>query len=127
MRVIGQTGARVTIERHGFDFWRGPMDAKGWLAPRQVSFLDDLRASRVVADLDRAALLTGKERTMGTTGTRTMALVGVGVTVIGYVVPVLGEVVVVQRDGKKSPAGRRGVGARAVRRKRLHSADHRRR
>ena len=46
MRVIGQTGARVTIERHGYDFWRGLMDAKGWQAPRQVSFLDDLRAGR---------------------------------------------------------------------------------
>ena len=55
MRVIGQTGARVTIERHGYDFWRGLMDAKGWQAPRQVSFLDDLRAGRMLADLDRAA------------------------------------------------------------------------
>jgi hypothetical protein len=55
MRVIGQTGARVTIERHGYDFWRGLLDAKGWTAPRQVSFLDDLRAGCIQADLDRAA------------------------------------------------------------------------
>ena len=55
MRVIGQTGARVTIERHGYDFWRGLMDAKGCTAPRQVSFVDDLRAGRMLADLDRAA------------------------------------------------------------------------
>ena len=51
MRAIGQTGARVTIERHGYAFWRGLMDAKGWQAPRQVSFLDDLRAGRMLADL----------------------------------------------------------------------------
>lgn len=55
MRVIGQTGARVTIERYGYDFWRGLMAAKGWQAPRQVNFLDDLRAGRMLADLDRAA------------------------------------------------------------------------
>jgi hypothetical protein len=55
MRVIGQTGARVTIARHGYAFWRGLMDAKGWQAARQVNFLDDLRAGRVLADLDRAA------------------------------------------------------------------------
>jgi hypothetical protein len=55
MRVIGQVGARVTIERHGYDYWRGLMDAKGWQAPRQVSFLDDLRAGRMLADLDQAA------------------------------------------------------------------------
>jgi hypothetical protein len=55
MRIIGQTGARVTIARHGYDFWRGLMDAKRWAAPREVSFLDDLRAGRVLADLDRAA------------------------------------------------------------------------
>jgi hypothetical protein len=55
MRVIWQTGARVTIERHGYAFWRGLMDARGWQAPRQVSFLDDLRAGRMLADLDRAA------------------------------------------------------------------------
>src|SRR5215211_6643266 len=53
MCVIGQTGARVTIERHGYAFWRGLMDAKGWKAPRQVSVLDDLRAGRMLADLDR--------------------------------------------------------------------------
>jgi hypothetical protein len=39
----------------GYDFWRGLMDAKGWTAPRRVSFLDDLRAGRMLADLDRAA------------------------------------------------------------------------
>jgi hypothetical protein len=55
MRVIGQTGAKVTIERHGYEFWRGLMDAKGWQAPRQVGFLGDLRAGRALADLDRAA------------------------------------------------------------------------
>jgi hypothetical protein len=57
LRVIGQTGARVTIERRGYNYWRGRMDAKGWTAPRQVGFLDDLRAGRMLADLDRAALL----------------------------------------------------------------------
>jgi hypothetical protein len=45
----------VTIERHGGDVWRGQVDAKGWQAPRQVSVLDDLRAGRALADLDRAA------------------------------------------------------------------------
>jgi len=55
MRVIGQTGARVTIARHGYAYWRGLMDGKGWQAPRQASFLDDLRAGRMLADLDRAA------------------------------------------------------------------------
>ena len=55
MRVIGQTGARVTIERHGYAFWRGLVDAKGWQASRQVSVLDDRRAGRVPADLNRAA------------------------------------------------------------------------
>ena len=55
MRVIGQTGARVTIARHGVDFWRGLMTVKGWTAPRQVSFLDDLRAGRELAELARAA------------------------------------------------------------------------
>jgi hypothetical protein len=44
MRVIRQTGACVTIARHGYDFWRGLMTAKRWTALRQVSFLDDLRA-----------------------------------------------------------------------------------
>jgi hypothetical protein len=34
MRVIGQTGARVTIARHGHDFWRGLMDAQRWQTPR---------------------------------------------------------------------------------------------
>jgi hypothetical protein len=55
MRVIGQTGARVTIERHGYGFWRGLMDAKGWKAPHQVSFRDDLRVGRMLSDLNRAA------------------------------------------------------------------------
>ena len=55
MRVIGQTGAWVTIERYGYDSWRGLMDAKGWHAPRQVFFLNDLRAGRALADLDRTA------------------------------------------------------------------------
>ena len=54
MRVIGQTGARVTIERHGYEFWRGLMAAKGWTAPRQVCFLDDLRAGRELAALAAA-------------------------------------------------------------------------
>jgi hypothetical protein len=31
------------------------MDAKGWTAPRQVSFLDHVRAGRMLADLDLAA------------------------------------------------------------------------
>jgi hypothetical protein len=55
MRVIGQTGARLTIERHSFDFWPGLMDAKEWRAPRQVSIFVDLCAGRNLADLDRAA------------------------------------------------------------------------
>jgi len=54
-RVIGQIGARVTIARHGYDVWRGIATAKGWQAPRQVSFLDDLRAGRELAALDRIA------------------------------------------------------------------------
>jgi hypothetical protein len=54
-RIIGQTGARVTTERHGYDFWRGIITAKGWTAPRQVCFLDDLRAGRELAALDRIA------------------------------------------------------------------------
>jgi hypothetical protein len=55
MRVIGQTGVRVTIERYGYDYWRGIMDAKGWQRPRQVCFLDDLRAGRELAALERLA------------------------------------------------------------------------
>lgn len=55
MRIIGQTGARVTVGRYGYAFWRGLMDAKGWQAPRQVSFLDDLRAGHALAELERAA------------------------------------------------------------------------
>jgi hypothetical protein len=51
MRVIGQTGARVTIDRYGFDYWRGLVTAKGWTAPRRASFLDDLRAGRELAAL----------------------------------------------------------------------------
>jgi hypothetical protein len=31
------------------------MDAKGRRAPRQVCFLDDLRAGRILAEHDRAA------------------------------------------------------------------------
>jgi hypothetical protein len=53
--VTGQAGARVTIARHGYEFWRGLMDAKGRQAPRQVGVLDGLRAGRALADLDRAA------------------------------------------------------------------------
>ena len=34
------------------------MDAKGWHAPHQVSFIDDLRAGRMLAALDRAAAAT---------------------------------------------------------------------
>jgi hypothetical protein len=55
MRVIGQTGARVTIDRHGYDYWRGLMDAKGWTAPRKPDLLADLAAGRALAELDRAA------------------------------------------------------------------------
>ena len=55
MRIIGQTGARVTIAGHGYDVWRGLMDAKGWRAPSQVSFLDEFRAGRALADFDLAA------------------------------------------------------------------------
>jgi hypothetical protein len=54
-RVTGQTGARETIERHCYGFWRGLMDAKGSRASWQVGFLADLRAGRVSTDLDRAA------------------------------------------------------------------------
>jgi hypothetical protein len=53
--TIGSAGARVTIERHGYDYWRGLVDAKGWTPPRQVTFLDDLRAGRALAALAAAA------------------------------------------------------------------------
>src|SRR5215217_1358166 len=74
MRVIGQTGARVTIERHGYTYWRGLMDAKGWQAPRQVNFLDGRRAGRMLADLDRAAPPTGRHTGSATRGAARLPL-----------------------------------------------------
>jgi hypothetical protein len=53
--VIGQTGAKVTIERHGYAFWRGIVAGKGLTASRKPHLLSNLAAGRALADLRRAA------------------------------------------------------------------------
>jgi hypothetical protein len=57
MRVIGKTGARVRIVRHGYALWRGLVTAKGWQPPRRVSFLDDLRGGRITGCRCRLPLI----------------------------------------------------------------------
>jgi hypothetical protein len=55
MRVTGQTGDKVTIERHRYAYWRRLMDAKTWRVPRQVSIIDEMCAGRILANLGCAA------------------------------------------------------------------------
>jgi hypothetical protein len=55
MRAIGKAGYRAAVANHGVAHVAGILAAKGWHGPRQPDLLADLRAGRLLADLDRAA------------------------------------------------------------------------
>jgi hypothetical protein len=54
MSVIGKTGYAITAARHGKQYARDLVRAKGW-TQRKPELLSDLRAGRELADFDRAA------------------------------------------------------------------------
>jgi hypothetical protein len=49
MRVIGKTGARITMERHGVAYFQGIVTAKRWNGRRKPSFQHDLFGGKVFA------------------------------------------------------------------------------